>query len=99
MQTGPMLPRRTTVAFLVLFGAGCGGSDPVVPPPPPPQPPPAVAVAIFPANASVNAGAIQDFTATVTNNSNTAVSWSTTGGTINGSGNTITYTAPAVGAS
>ncbi len=97
MQTGPMLQCRRTAIFLILFGAGCGGSDPVAPPPPPPPPP--VVVAISPANASVNAGATQDFSATVTNNSNTAVTWSTTGGTVTGSGNTITYTAPGLGGS
>jgi len=53
---------------------------------------PVVAVAISPGSASLSASATQQFTATVTGSSNTAVSWSATGGTIASSG---LYTAPA----
>jgi hypothetical protein len=52
----------------------------------------AVAVSIAPGSASLPAGGTQQFTATVTGSSNTAVTWSATGGTISTSG---LYTAPA----
>ncbi len=53
---------------------------------------PVVAVAVSPASASVSAGATFQFTASVTGSANTAVTWSTTGGTVSASG---LYTAPA----
>ena len=99
---------RPTLASLPLFvllttgawtlGCGGGGASPVMPPPPPP--PPSIIVTVTPASGSVVLGNTQTFTATVTNTTDTAVSWSvngTTGGnTANG---TITadgvYTAPA----
>jgi hypothetical protein len=56
---------------------------------------PAVAVSISPATASLAVNASGSFTATVTNTSNTAVTWTVTGGTIAVSGNSVTYTAPA----
>jgi hypothetical protein len=46
----------------------------------------AVAVTISPISASLLTGGTQQFTATVTGSSNTAVTWSTTGGTISSSG-------------
>jgi len=52
----------------------------------------AVAVSIAPGSASLPTGGTQQFTATVTGSSNTAVTWSATGGTISASG---LYTAPA----
>jgi beta-lactamase superfamily II metal-dependent hydrolase len=51
-----------------------------------------VSVAITPATASLGTGATQQFTATVTGSSNTAVTWTCTGGTVSTSG---LYTAPA----
>lgn len=65
-----------------------------------PPPPPAVSVDLQPPTASVQVGLTQQFTATVTNAANTAVTWSLSGagcagaacGTIDGNG---LYTAPA----
>jgi hypothetical protein len=77
------------VAIAVLSGCGGsssssngGGNNPV-------------AVSVSPATATLKAGATQQFTATVTNASNTAVTWTVspaTAGTISGSG---LYTAPS----
>ena len=53
---------------------------------------PGVAVAVSPASATVAVTATQQFTATVTGNANTAVTWSATAGSISASG---LYTAPA----
>lgn len=75
------------VAGLVL---ACGGGDTTAPPEP-------VGVTLSPTTAAVNAGATQNFTATVVNATNAAVTWSANGGTINGSGATATYTAPLDG--
>ena len=50
------------------------------------QPAPAVSVTIAPTSASVQPGQTRQFTATVTGSSNTAVTWSATGGTISTSG-------------
>lgn len=58
-----------------------------------------VTVALSPTTATVAAGGTQQFTVTVGNASNTAVTWTATGGTIDGTGSTITYTAPATGGS
>jgi len=65
-----------------------------------PAGPPSIVVSIAPATASVQTGATQNFTATVTNTTNTAVTWQVNGvpggnstvGTISASG---LYTAPA----
>ncbi|HLK34870.1 MAG TPA: hypothetical protein VKT29_17365, partial [Terriglobales bacterium] len=74
--------------------AGCGGGST------PPPPPPAVAISISPASVTLAPSAAQTFTATVTNTTDTAVTWQvnkTTGG--NATVGTITaagvYTAPA----
>ena len=48
--------------------------------------PAAVTVTISPASATVQAGQTRQFTATVTGTSNTAVTWTATGGTISGTG-------------
>ena len=52
-----------------------------------------VAIAISPAVLSLSLGGTQQFTATVTGTTNTAVTWSASGGTISASG---LFTAPAV---
>lgn len=51
-----------------------------------------VSVAITPATATIQTGATQQFTASVTGSTNTAVTWTATGGTVSASG---LYTAPA----
>ena len=57
--------------------------------------PAAVAVNISPTGVSLAPSATTTFTATVSNTSNTAVTWTASGGTISGTGNSITYTAPS----
>ncbi|HTS24238.1 MAG TPA: Ig-like domain-containing protein, partial [Bryobacteraceae bacterium] len=47
---------------------------------------PAVSVSISPATATVQAGQTKQFTATVTGSSNTAVTWTATGGTVSNTG-------------
>lgn len=56
-------------------------------------PPPPVSITISPTTATVSSGGTQQFTATVTGSSNTAVTWTASSGTINSSG---LFTAPAV---
>ncbi len=87
----------TIVVSLGLFG--CGGDTTQPPGPPPPPPPPAVAIAITPTTATVGAGLSQEFTSTVTNTTNTAVTWTTSGGTLTGTGTTVGWTAPAAAGS
>ena len=48
--------------------------------------PPAISVTISPTSVSLQQGQTQQFTATVTGSSNTAVNWTATGGTISNSG-------------
>src|SRR5258708_10043656 len=73
---------------LVVALAACGsGSNSA-------SPPPGVAVAVSPGSTSVSGGGKQQFTATVTGTSNTAVTWAvqeSNGGIIDSTGN---YTAP-----
>lgn len=77
-------------ASVMLAACGGGGSSSNTPPPPP------ITVTVTPATATVNAGLSTQFTATVANTSNTAVTWAVTGGAANGtiSANGL-YTAPA----
>ena len=58
------------------------------------QAPPAVSVSISPTSASLVTGGSTSFSATVSNASDTSVTWSTDGGSVSGTGNTVTYTAP-----
>jgi Calcineurin-like phosphoesterase/Glycosyl hydrolase family 99 len=53
-----------------------------------------IAVSISPSSATMVRGSSKSFSATVTGSTNTGVTWSTTGGTITGTGNTISYKAP-----
>jgi hypothetical protein len=53
----------------------------------------AVGITISPTTATVDSGATSQFTATVTNSSNTAVTWTTSAGTVSSSG---LFTAPTV---
>ena len=67
----------------------------------------AVAVSVTPSSASLNTGGSAAITATVSGSSNTAVAWTvdgvangnTTVGLLTGTGNTVTYTAPAAAGS
>src|SRR5512146_557994 len=86
---------KTRILFVLLFTVllamlmiGCGGSGSSTPPPPP------IKVTISPPIASLNGGDTQQFTATVTGTTSTAVMWSCSGtgcGTIDSTG---LYTAP-----
>lgn len=81
--------------FLAACGGGGGGSST-----PPPPPPPTITVTVSPNSGSVLLGETLPFSATVTNTTNTAVSWSVNGvsggsaqvGTISADG---LYAAPA----
>ena len=55
---------------------------------------PLVTMGLSPMSANLKIHASRSFTVTVEGTTNTNVSWSTSGGTINGSGHTITYTPP-----
>jgi beta-glucanase (GH16 family) len=71
----------TVWAVCTLSGYGTGVLSPTT-----------VAVSVTPTSVSLLSGGSQQFTATVTGSTNTAVSWSATGGTISSSG---FYTAPS----
>ena len=100
-SNGKLSRRATIVVLLALaagpwsFGCGAGGASQ-----PPPQPPPAIEVSVAPPSGSVVLGNQATFTATVTNTTDTTVSWSVnavaggnaTLGTITTAG---VYTAPA----
>ena len=68
---------------------------------------PTVSVSVTPGTASLATGATQSFSATVSGSTNTSVTWTVDGiangngtvGTISGTGNIVTYTAPAASGS
>ena len=66
----------------------------VSPAPPPPPPSPQVTLTISPTAVSIPAGTDATFSATVTGTANTNVLWSALVGTVNGTGLSVTYTAP-----
>jgi hypothetical protein len=69
------------ITFLLIL-TGCavgGGGSNKNPPPPPPPPPPAITVNVSPATVTINLGAIQQFAASVTGATNTAVTWNVNG--------------------
>ena len=73
--------------FLLLALSGCGGLTNTSGGPPSQNPPPrSVSVAISPKSAPLVEGASQQFSASVTGSSDTAVTWSATGGTISSTG-------------
>lgn len=76
----------SALALIPVLLAGCGDSV---------TNPETVSVSISPPSASLAAGASQQFTATVTGSAETGVTWTASAGEISGSGNTVTYTAPA----
>jgi hypothetical protein len=89
---------QAALAAMCLLGCG-GGPTSVTSPPPPPPPPASVAVTVTPTTGSVLLGNLQALTATVTNATDTSVTWSVNNipggsqsmGTITGAG---AYTAP-----
>src|SRR6266852_5697705 len=101
-QSNAESSRKTRVAFLALLTAGawtlgCGGGGAAAPPPPPP---PSITVNVTAPSGSVVLGNQMTLTATVSNTTDTSVSWSVNGvasgnatvGTITAAG---VYTAPA----
>src|SRR5689334_20975012 len=84
-----------TLALIFSFGCGGGGSTST-----PPPPPPAVSITVSPSSKSVQVGQTVQFTASVTNASDTSVKWQVNNvnggdsihGTIDPSG---LYTAPS----
>src|SRR5713226_8263288 len=94
--------RTRTIGVIALLaeGAWTPGCAPGTVSSPPPPPPPLIGVTVLPASASVVLGNQATFTVTVTNTTDTAVSWSVnsvpggnaTMGTITSAG---VYTAPA----
>jgi len=70
--------------LILTVGAACGG-DPAGPP---------ITVSISPSTATVLAGGSQTLSATVGNSSDVRVTWTSTGGTVTGSGSTVTWAAP-----
>jgi hypothetical protein len=78
-------------ALAVITGCSSSSSTP--------PPPPAITVAVSPATAQLSATQTQQFTATVTNTSNTAVTWSIPSGAAGTMSATGLYTAPSTVAS
>src|SRR5258707_5454029 len=87
-------------ASACMLGCGGGGAASAWLPPPPPPPPASITVTITPSSAPVVLGNTQTFSATVTNATDTSVTWNVssiasgnaTAGTISATG---VYTAPA----
>ncbi len=79
-----------TLIFAACGGGGGDGGGSVAPPP-------AVTISITPTTAAVDAGGTATFSATVANATNSAVTWSASGGSIVGNGGTATWTAPLSG--
>jgi Bacterial Ig-like domain (group 2) len=84
-----VLPLCLIVCISVASCSGGGSGMGFTPPPPVP-----VSISISPTSATVQSGNTQQFTATVTGSTNTAVTWLASSGTISSSG---LYTAPSVG--
>jgi radical SAM protein with 4Fe4S-binding SPASM domain len=78
-------PAIALACILALFGCGASARTPTFTRAP-------VTVSIYPVSAMLLTGSTQQFTAFVTGSSNTAVTWSATGGTVSTNG---LYTAPA----
>lgn len=86
-----LLPSRVAAAIAFATIVACSGGGDTT------EPPAAVVVTISPTTASVNAGATQSFSATVTNAATNAVTWTASGGSIVPSGATAVWTAPLSG--
>jgi CSLREA domain-containing protein len=59
----------------------------------------AITIGLTPATITVDAGATQSFTATVANAIDSAVTWTTNGGSISGTGRTVSWRAPSAAGS
>ena len=83
------------LGLLLVFAVGCGGGGSSAPISNP-SPVTPISVSVSPTSATLGTGGTQQFTAAVTGSANTAVTWSVTGGSSNGSiSATGLYTAPA----
>ncbi|MGB9105685.1 MAG: hypothetical protein WCC59_13070, partial [Terriglobales bacterium] len=97
MKPRVKLLASAVATFLAIILLGCGGSSQPVVAPATISANPSIAVAVSPSSVNLGASETQQFTANVTNTSNTAVTWtvscsSAPCGTINASG---LYTAPS----
>ncbi len=96
-----------TVCSFIACGGGASPSPATASAGTPVLPPAAIAVALSPSAPTLLPTATQSFTASVSGLSNTEVTWKVDGvangnatvGTISGTGNTVTYTAPAAAGS
>ena len=84
------MSRRTlnllTLGLFLLIMTACGGNEVT---------PGTVTVSISPQQVTLAPDASHTFTAPVTGASDTSVTWTATDGTVDGTGNTVTYTAPS----
>ena len=71
---------------IVIAAAGCAGSIASSSTPTPNPTPQTISIAVSPTTASLQTGATQQFSATVSGATNTSVTWSATGGTISSAG-------------
>ena len=89
------MPRVPVIVALLLVVAGCGGDGGTTPPPPP------IGVSVTAAASTVGAGDTVALTAILSNAPATAqgITWSSTGGTILGTGLVVQWAAPIGGGS
>jgi hypothetical protein len=100
-STGKFVSAATALlalAFVIGFLASCGGTGSNISATTSPGPA-GVAVTISPSATSISTGGTQTFSAAVSGNTNTNVTWTASAGTISGASNTITYTAPSAAGS
>ena len=86
-QMKPIFVMLALLAAVALVVAGCGGGGGSAPVDD-------VSITISPDRIALSPGGTAPFTATVSGTSNTAVTWSATGGSLTVNGNIADYTAP-----
>ena len=82
------------VLAVTIFNTGCVGVTAAAPAAAAQSTQTAVSISISPQTVSLATGGSQQFTATVSGTSNTAVNWAASGGSIIGTGDGVVYTAP-----
>src|SRR5579871_948673 len=82
------------VLAVTILNTGCVGVTAAAPAGSAQSTQTAVSISISPQTVSLSAGGSQQFTATVSGTSNTAVNWAASGGSIIGTGDGVVYTAP-----
>src|ERR1700738_1425735 len=86
------------LAFMCVLLDGCASTSKTQPTPPAPTPPAPITVSVGPTAANVSVGKTQQFTATTSGTTNTAVTWSVVRAASNGTISTGGLsTAPAPG--